>query len=397
MFSVEKSDIMKKQDGEGFLERSGCRMDKEKNKTSPQDAEKKEQEKKEMDDYYKKVRERLREQLNLDDNKTKPDYMKIAKQMEKYGIYASDQKVRAMFDKNNGRVIPAAELAALCEILGLRIGDICAPLKKPAESSESFTWDKDGEKKALRGVSALSDVHYIDHEYYCCYFKTKEYSTFALGGKKPAEGIPLKLVRLKIENEGGVSWATLTDDDRFMMKGRVFLIERNRQIFCRLMDEKGLRLIDLMLPYRNYSVDKMWYRTAGMLTISYNREERPLFQKMAIFRKQPDLSRPEIESIVRGILTLDSREIMIKEDDFEALIGEDAAFADLKAISAPKSYYSFRESDFSNTDLSWDTKDGLRRILRLRQMSELASHEIVSDSEDMEKFLKDLQLVNFRL
>ena len=348
-----------------------------------------------LKDYHEAIKKKLCQWRTKQENENlmEIDFPMLVQRMQQYGVYTSEQKLKAMFALGNDRKIQLAEIVALCELLRFPLGDICALQRKPDETDFRYPWLKkksDGTAAKIGEITALTDVHY-HHEYHCVYFRTRYHSPLELGGRKPAQAIPLKMVKLKIFMENGTSQAILTDEYGFQISGRVFLIERSRQIFVRLLDAKGLRFIHLLLPYRNYSVDPMYYRTAGMMTISYNDREAPLFQKMAMFRMKPDLRDLATESLIRGILTLDSREIMIEEEDFEALIQEDEAFAELKDFVKPKQYYVFREEDFANPKLSWNREERIRKLLHLRQMSELSAHEIVSDSEDLAKFLKEIQ------
>lgn len=348
-----------------------------------------------LDSYHKSIKQKLYDwmvELETACN-MKLDFKRLADRMMEYGIETTDQKLRMMFNTAEPRKIQLAEMMALCEILHLSVYEFCAlPALPETESDllqEPAPWfRKTGDTPKASGISSLNAPHYYG-DYHCYFFKPKHMSAMALGGKKGAEGLPLKEAKLQLREEGGVCFATLTDGDGFTMRGRVFLIERSRQVCTRLLDREGMRMINLLFSYRDYSVTPLMYRTAGMLTVSYNDREAPLFQKMAMFRVKQDLGDSTTESLVRGILTLDSQNILVEKERFDALLREDEAFGGLNP--PVRNYCVFRESDFSGTDLPWSYGERVLRLLKLRQISELSSHEIVDDSEDLAKFLMTMQ------
>lgn len=344
-------------------------------------------------------RENLRKERGMD-----LDFEALEDRMMDYGIPTTQQKLRAMFDREftqKSRKIQLAEMIALCQILKLPIYDICA-LPALSEAVSDTPWLKPikGDIPKSTGVLSLCDPHYYG-DYYCYFFMPRHYPRSRLDGKHLAEGIPLKMVQLTITEENGISTAKLIDGtavrqfsleadrEKVLMEGRVFLIERTKLAYCVLMDEKARRIIVLLFSYRNYSTDIMFYRTAAMLTASFDDPAAPLFQKMAMFRVPQELSDPAAEARVRGILALDDRDILVEKDAFDALVLEDPEFARLTPASAQ--YYRFRESDILDGDLPWKFQDLMQRYLRLRQVSELSPHQIVTNSNVLSDFCRMVQ------
>ena len=331
------------------------------------------------------------------------DFTALAKVInQRYRIDTSAKILASMFsppdapDGGDSRKIPLAEMLAVCQELKLPIRDYCVLPSVVAEDTtdDSFVpWLKKTEKDSAEteGVRSMLDPHYFG-TYYVYRFQTKQRTPLELEGKNPADGLPLKEYVLTIAEEHGVSYATMSsteEKDTVSLRGRVFLLTRSRQVYARLVDQDGLRVINLQFSYKKYSTDKLMYRTAASLCTTYNQLEAPLFAKLAMFRERQDLSDPEVENIIRGILTLDNRDILVDERAFARLIAQDENYAKLEPKS--KSYYVFQESDFANPNLPWDFETRIQRLLQLRRVSELAAHEIVEDSDHMAYFFKQLQ------
>ncbi len=344
-------------------------------------------------------RKNLQEEQGLD-----LDFNNLQIIMSKYNIPTTQQKLRAMFDDSNtqkDRKIPLAEMIALCQILKLPIYDICA-LPNLSESVSNTPWFKPvrGSKPKTAGVHPLQDPHYYD-DYYCYYFTPRHYPRSRLDGKHLAESIPVKMVKLNISEQNGITVARLEDGtparkfnleedrEKVVMEGQVFLIERTQMAYATLLDEKARRIIILLFYYRNYSTDTMFYRTAAMLTASFDNPAAPLFQKMAMFRVPQDLSVPETDAMVRGILTLDDRDILVEKETFEALAKEDKGFEQLTSHSVE--YYRFRSGDILDGDLPWSFRELMNRYLRLRQVSQLSPHQIVTNSALLSDFCRMVQ------
>ena len=167
-------------------------------------------------------RENLRNEQSLD-----LDFNALQIIMAKYKIPTTQQKLRAMFDDSNtqkDRKIPLAEMIALCQILKLPIYDICA-LPDLSESVSNTPWFKPvrGNKPKTTGVRPLQDPHYYD-DYYCYYFTPRHYPRSRLDGKHLAESIPVKMVKLNISEQNGITVARLEDGTPV----RKFNLEANR-------------------------------------------------------------------------------------------------------------------------------------------------------------------------
>lgn len=357
--------------------------------------------------YNQNIKKRLSDWLeNLRDMGFDINFRKLYENMEStYKIKTSEQKLRQMFDPTKPREIKLAELAALAHMLQIPLSTLCEFPNTPAVTLEQpWIYPKDNSKKQA-GISKLVNEFY-NGEYFAYYFKPKHYDRLDLGGKEPVSGSLIEEARLEIRIEKGEPYVILeelssTRDfydqkelDRFILKGKLYLIENPKIAYSFITDSAARRAVALMFEYRDFNKDILYYRTAAMLTISSNELHKPLFQKIALFRVPQDLSDVSDESILRGILALNTGPIMIEKNLFDqAKHSEQYSKYKLNELEPKeeKTYYFFSEAAIRDSAHNWSADESVKILLKLREMSIFQAHEIVSEPEHFGIFIKNYQ------
>lgn len=358
-------------------------------------------------DYYSKVKERLNLVVQrYEESGYRVNLSKIAEIISvKYHIDTSYQTVKSIFiTKDNSsteriRKISLAEIAAICDILQVPMNEICKFETTPAkELVPSWLIPRGTSRDSLPEV--LTNQYYYG-DYYCYYFKTKPVSNAKLGNKFAAQESEIRTAKLKIFEKHGFSYATLTETsdtlnfskDRilshFVYEGKLYYLSKQNQAYATLMDEQGKHIICLMFDYHNYTKDVMFYRTAAMLTTSTEQYPRPIYQKMIILRTELDLEDEYYQKILRGMLSLESNNLLVKKEVFDNLAKNNSNL--LKFNNSPDEYMAFTESEILNqhNDLSYEQKKEL--ILLLRQYSTLNIQNVAGEDYDFADMVRHIQ------
>lgn len=327
-----------------------------------------------------------------------------------YNINTTDQKLRAMFAEGD-RKIQLAEMVALCHMLRIPLQDMCEFPNAPSDCFDLFSapWVKNFRTKQTtentQGIVPLSNEYYCGR-FYCYYFYPKHY-TNSLNGT-PVDQMKIEAAEIMVENKDGSAFVTMEEKsglvnfygdqvlDEIKLQGRLYLTERTHQAYCFLTDHLGKRTVFLMFDYHEYSKDIMYYRTAAMLTVSRNERCAPMFQKMAMLRVEQDLSDPKVDTILRGILSLNTGNLFIQKAVFDQLKQQNPALD--KINCEPVSYYVLSESDLlrpsSEDQLTFE--DRQYRLMQLRRASEYQAHEVVLEREEHAPYMKKLQQTQIR-
>lgn len=160
-----------------------------------------------------------------------------------------------------------------------------------------------------------------------------------------------------------------------------------------ITDVEAKRVCVLMFEYKNFSRDILFYRTAGMLTISMNQVHVPLFQKISLFRVKQDLTDPEQLSVLRGTLAMNTGQVMIEKSAFEKALEEES----LKKYKLneldykEQSYFVFSEAALRDSVHDRSSIDPIKVLLKLRELSNFQAHEIVAEPEYFRTFMKTYQ------
>lgn len=360
------------------------------------------------DSYNRVVKLRLRQwQQELRKQGYELDFATLAMKMQvDYHINTTDQKLRAMFAEND-RKLQLAELVALCHMLRIPLQDLCELPNAPGQHFDLETAPWIRKMRDVRtteeasGISLMKDPYYSGR-FYCYYFYPKHFVNLLDGN--PVDQMKIEQAEIDITEQDGSLFVTMTEQmhltdfwgtrtlDEIKLQGRLYLVERTHQSYCFLTDNLGKRVVFLMFDYMEYSKDIMYYRTAAMLTISRNRQSAPLFQKMAMFRVHQDLSDPETDTVIRGVLALNTGDLLVRESVFEKMQAEDPV---LQHIHCPtEQYRTIPVSEIlTRNPAEHQTFEECRcRLMRLMRASEFQAHEIVQDDEEHAAFMKKLQL-----
>lgn len=360
-------------------------------------------------DYYRVIKERLCDwRKDFQEQGYDIIFSKLAANMEKlYHIETTDQKLRAMFtlsnEENKERKVPLAEMVALCHMLQIPLSDICEFPNAPSLELNPPWIKQTGNASKNDNVMPFRDSHYYG-DYYCYYFTSRHISKPLRESNSPSDACNIEMAKLNISEKNGMSYVTLQETqqtlyfyqekylDQLTLEGRLYLINSLNEVYSVLMDEKGRRIVTLLFDFQKYTKGIMYYRTAARMTVSLNTTHDPLFQKMIMFRVEQDLTDPHICDLIRGILTLNTNDILIKKSEFIKLMEEDPEYE--KIYGNEQLYLEFNEKELLNRSLPWSFEERINRILKLRQKSTQSGYEIVAEEEYFSKFAKALQQKN---
>ena len=355
------------------------------------------------DQYYKNIKDRLISVVEKYENAGfKVNLYKIFEIISnKYKIDTSYQIIKSIFNYQNEKVrkIPLPEIVAICDILQVPLNEICRFDSAPTqELNPSWIIPKGTERVALPNL--LTNKYYYG-KYYCYFYKQKPISNAKLGNKHASLETKIKSAELNIEENDGFTYATLTETsstknfeqndtlENFVYTGKLYYLEKPNQVYTMMMDKEGKRAICLMFDYQNYTKDVMYYRTAAMLTSTMSRHPKPLFEKMIILRKPLNLEDENHLRILRGVLSLESNNLIVKKDIFTKLAKEHKIMNDFEPVY--EEYASFNESEIINRRIPWDYNEKKEAILLLRQNSILNIQNVASEDEDFPELMKELQ------
>ena len=363
------------------------------------------------DSYNMRIKKRLARWLEqFQNNGFEINFSKLCSNMyQLYNLETSEQKLRKMFDTMTpDREIKLAELVALSHMLDIPLPSLCEFPNTPSVLLDRpWIYEKRKSNK-VTGISKLIN-HWYQGEYFAYYFKPKHYDRLSLGGNTPISGSNIEQARIEICIENGEPYVILEqkttnrdfynqkDLDKFILKGKLYLLESSKIAYCFMMDPAAKRAIALMFEFKDFSKDILFFCTAAMLTISLNEIHSPLFQKIAMFRIKQDLDNPRDCEIIRGILALNTGPIMIDATDFDFVKehSEDTflreKLTDLYSKREEKMYYVFSEPGIRDSVQNWTSEESVEILLKLREMSTFQAHEIVTETEYFRTFIKSYQ------
>ena len=357
--------------------------------------------------YNRVVKLRLREwQQELKNQGYELDFSMLATKMQlDYNINTTDQKLRAMF-ADNERKLQLAELVALCHMLRIPLQNLCELPNAPGRHFDLETAPWIRRMRGMRttedtkGIALMRDPHYSGR-FYCYYFYPKHFPELLEGN--PVDQMKIEQAEINIAERDGSLFVTMDEKtnlvdfwgkrvlDEIELQGRLYLVERTHQAYCFLADQMGKRVVFLMFDYMEYSKEIMYYRTAAMLTISRNRQSTPLFQKMAMFRVRQDLSDPKTETVIRGVLALNTGDILVKESVFESMKAADPVLGEINCPVEQYRTIPVSEVLKRNPEDHQSFEDRRYRLMQLRRASEFQAHEIVWEDEEHALYMKRMQ------
>ena len=159
-----------------------------------------------LSEYHLRIKEKLAEVVaSYNEAGFSVSFEKISDILaEQYGLEVSVQKLRKMFDKDDAnRKIQLAEAAAICDIFGISLNELCQfPSAPSRELNPSWLIPKGKNTDLANTVLSNRMFH---GKYYCYYFKPKMVSNARLGNKCAALETPIHYAELEIGEKSGFS------------------------------------------------------------------------------------------------------------------------------------------------------------------------------------------------
>ena len=305
--------------------------------------------------------------------------------------------VEAIFDDTDDRRIPLDVLVGVCNILGINISDVLPQFER-SKLSKSI-WEPRSDT-IYSGINALPDPFY-EGEYFCYYFRPTNLAENVALHKSETETQPILCAKLIIKNRDGITKVDfyekeekLSFDGEKKMKelhlnGEAHLFIHMNQVHISLTDAEGLRYMNIMFPYLNLAKDILYYKTAAVFNVSTDPHRYPLFHKMALFRNELNLKDEENVDILRGILSMNSGDLLVEKYKFDALLAEDPLYAEFLRTEEP--YYVFCEDMIYAQRTHMDYRQKVDHLMKLRNIATSSAIITVKEHERINVFMKDFQ------
>lgn len=247
------------------------------------------------------------------------------------GIRVSKQTIEDIFNTQENRAINFEVIVGICEVLGIRITDILPNKGDPYYGHPPAVWDS--RVKSDVGVDALPPRYYMG-TYHCYYFRPAYLFDRVDGSRSETQTQPIFHATLTLSHEQGVTKAKFEEDgiepkfdggqlqDRIVMEGTANLLIHANQVQVNLRDDRGIRFLSIMFPYIHLARDVLYSQIGSVFNISSEKHRYPLLQKMAIFRKEINVSDERVDAVIRGILSMSSNELLVEKSKFDKFVQE---------------------------------------------------------------------------
>lgn len=254
---------------------------------------------------------------------------RLADLLKDRGIKVSRQTIEDIFNENECKNINFEVIVGICQILGISITDLLPQKTDPFYGKTPPVWDS--RRNSDIGVDTLPPRFYVG-EYHCYYFRPMYMFEKVAAKTSETETQTLLHSVLTLEYEDGVTKARLEELetksnfegtsklDSLLLEGTANLLIHANQVQVNLRDKRGIRFMSIMFPYIHLAKDVLYSQVGGLFNISNGQNRYPLFQKVAIFRKEPDLADETVDTALRGILSMNSNEILIERAKLDALV-----------------------------------------------------------------------------
>lgn len=325
----------------------------------------------------------------------------LTKLLNDRGIKVSRQTIEDIFNENEAKNINFEVIVGICQVLGISVTDLLPQKTDPFSGQTPAVWDN--RKDSNLGVDPLPPRFY-EGQYHCYYFRPMHNLEKISPKTSETETQTIIHAVLNLEYENGVTKARLEERetqynfdgtsvlDSMVLEGTANLLIHPNQVQVNLRDNRGLRFLSLMFPYINLAKDVLYSRIGALFNISTNLNRAPLFQKMAIFRKEVDLTDQGVEAVVRGVLSLNSNRILIEKSKLEALEETNPTIAQFPRKES--TYCTFYE-DHIYTSLPMledvDYMELSRALMCLRNASASPAVLTIREHERYSQFSRHLQ------
>lgn len=262
------------------------------------------------------------------------DTARLTELLKDRNIKVTKSTVDAVFNDPQ-RAVPLDVLVGICDIWGINIADVipCQERQKYSEKDYSSVWKHDNTKPNPHGFAPLPQRFY-GGTYYCYFFRPTFLFERIQKGKSETETQPIYLAKLQLECNNGHTTALFEQlevsanfertglMEPLILNGSANLLIDFNQVQIDLMDSRGIRGMSIMFPYIHLARDVLYSQVGAVFNISSEQYRHPVFQKMAIFRTKLDLRNSNVESVLRGILSMNSHQLLIEKGKFEKLCEE---------------------------------------------------------------------------
>ena len=176
--------------------------------------------------------------------------------------------------------------------------------------------------------------------------------------------------------------------------GKVIRSERTGSVWVDFISEHGT-FYHVMFHHRRFQNEPMYYREAAVLTTAAEGDQLPILSKMVLFRNEVGVEDYEY---VRGLVSLDVKNVIISRDQFERLAEQDEEirrfgeeFSEhLRLYERP--FYVFPEQIIDmNQQAQMSPYDMKRVILKLRNYSYSQAQIVVGKDSKASAVAKAIQ------
>ncbi len=325
----------------------------------------------------------------------------LTKLLNDRGIKVSKQTVEDIFNVNEDKNINFEVIVGICQVLGISITDLLPQKTDPFYGKTPSVFDS--RKNSDLGVNALPPRFYVG-QYHCYYFRPMH--TFEKISAKTSETETQTVLHalLTLEYENGVTKARLEEQETqynfdgtsvlesMVMEGNANLLIHTNQVQVSVRDNRGLRFMNIMFPYIHLAKDVLYTQVGALFNISTNQNRAPLFQKMAIFRKEIDLSDEWVNAVVRGVLSLNDNQILIEKGKLDALVEKCPTIAQFPRKETP--YCVFYEDHIYTSMPMLEDVDYIelsKALMCLRNASSSPAVLTIREHERYSQFSRHLQ------
>lgn len=361
--------------------------------------------------YYDGIRQKLISRLDeIKSLGLDISYSALQKHLkDQYGFDVTERTLKDLFNEKKSSAPQAHLIVAVLNTLGMNLYDTLqypdhketelhrtVALKnilKPGREHKGNT--EDNETVVSNGISFLKNPLYLG-SFHCYYFAPLSIDNATSNGKYPPKVNYIRTATLEITQDYGETTATFTETNpasgnAFTLVGRVLRLENVDKIYIFLSEKNnGNSFIWLLFDDVNLKKRELYFKECGMMSHSIASQSQPIFQKMIITKNSIDLTRPDNDNFLRGILTFDTETIFISEKEREKFL---KLYPNLDAIfDCQESFFKVSQYDIINSNrISLPYKDRAEALLTLMSFSNNHTQSVISQERHMHTFFFNLQ------
>ncbi len=314
----------------------------------------------------------------------------------KYGIKMSKQTFERLYDPFDTAKIDITTVLRLCEIWEIDYEKVLAfPGSARLQKPESITTD----------WKVLNDKRY-EGRYYCYFFKitgndpfTQDYQ-YTLRKKEDLITASLDIKIIDIDKATATfTYENPTSTNKASRKFATCtpLLSKLGNIYFDFTDNDG-RVYKISFNYRDFpSSGECYFRIASMLTEGSDQVHYPLFQKMVLFRNEPDASYTDH---IRGLLNHSDKDILIRPEMLEELSDDPLIkkfmnnFCVSHYAQPQKPFYHFNEDVLLYSPSSMSHYEVKKVFMKMRHYSFSPNQIFTGNDNDVHRIAIDIQKYN---